>query len=102
MLRLQNCAVTTSGDLNQYIEIDGHRYSHFIDPKSGDPIERRQSVTTIAATALDADAGATALAILGMNRASEVFHTLPLDEAILVEAGPTHLAPIRTRWLTKE
>ncbi len=102
MLRLQNCAVTTSGDLNQYIEIDGHRYSHFIDPKSGDPIERRQSVTTIAATALDADAGATALAILGMNRASEVFHTLPLDEAILVEAGPTHSAPIRTRWLTKE
>ena len=102
MLRIQNCAVTTSGDLNQYVEIDGHRYSHFIDPKSGDPIERRQSVTTIAATTLDADAGATALAILGMNRASGMFNSLPLVEAILVEAGPTDMAPIRTRWLKKD
>ena len=102
MLRIQNCAITTSGDLNQYIEIDGRRYSHFIDPKSGDPIERRQSVTAIAATTLDADAGATALAILGMNRALDVFNTLPLDEAILVETGPTDLAPIRTRWLKKD
>ena len=102
MLRIRNCAVTTSGDLNQYLEIDGRRYSHFIDPESGDPIERRQSVTAIAATTLDADAGATALAILGMNRASEMFNSLPLDEVIFVEAGTTDLAPIRMRWLTKK
>lgn len=101
MLRMKNCAVTTSGDLNQFLEIDGRRYSHFIDPESGDPIERRQSVTAIAATTLDADAGATALAILGMNRASEMFNSLPLDEVIFVEAGTTDLAPIRMRWLTK-
>ncbi len=102
MLRISNCAVTTSGDLNQYLEIDGRRYSHFIDPESGDPIERRQSVTVIAATTLDADAGATALAILGMNRTSEMFNSLPLDEVIFVEAGTTDLAPIRMRWLTKK
>ena len=102
MLRITNCAVTTSGDLNQYLEIDGRRYSHFIDPESGDPIECRQSVTAIAATTLDADAGATALAILGMNRASEMFNSLPLDEVIFVEAGTTDLAPIRMRWLTKK
>ncbi len=102
MLRVKNCAVTTSGDLNQFLEIDGHRYSHFIDPESGDPIERRQSVTAIAATTLDADAGATALAILGMNRASSLFDTLPLSDAIFVEAGTDDSMPMRARWLTKD
>ncbi len=101
MLRLQNCAITTSGDLSQYIEIDGRRYSHFIDPESGDPIERRQSVTAIAATTLDADAGATALAVLGMRRASELFASLPLEEAILVEAEQVDKDAIRIRWLKK-
>ncbi len=99
MLRLQNCAVTTSGDLNQFVEIDGRRYSHFIDPETGDPIERRQSVTTIAATTLDADAGATALAVLGMKRTSELFDSLPLQEAILVEADLADADTIRIRWL---
>lgn len=102
MLRVKNCAVTTSGDLNQFVEIDGHRYSHFIDPESGDPIERRQSVTAIAATTVDADAGATAMAVLGMHRASELFEKMPLIEAIFVEAGPDDSMPVRMRWLKKD
>ncbi len=109
MLRLENCAITTSGDLNQYIEIDGRRYSHFIDPHSGTPIERRQSVTAIARTTLDADAGATSLAVLGMQRASELFHDLPLTEAIMVESEASTVeseastvAPIRLRRLSKD
>jgi len=99
MLQLNNCAVTTSGDLNQCVEIDGRRYSHFIDPKSGAPIERRQSVTVIAETTVDADAGATTLAILGIQRASELFDGMPITNAVLVETGPVD-GPIRLRWLT--
>ena len=98
MIQLKNCAVTTSGDLNQFVEIDGRRYSHFIDPESGDPIERRQSVTVIAETTVDADAGATALAVLGMERASESFDAMPVAKAILVESGMTD-GPARLRWL---
>lgn len=101
-LRLKNCAVTTSGDLNQFVEVDGRRYSHFIDPQLGEPIQRRQSVTAIAATTLDADAGATALAILGMNRTSEIFEELPLSQAIMVEASKSDDNPIRMRWLTRK
>jgi len=102
MLRLKNCAITTSGDLNQYVEIDGHRYSHFVDPHSGEPIERRQSVTAIANKTLDADAGATALAVLGMERASELFKDMPLTEAIMVESAANNAATIRVRRLSKE
>jgi thiamine biosynthesis lipoprotein len=82
---VSNCAVTTSGDLYQYVEIDGRRYSHFIDPFSGSPIERRQSVTAFAATALDADAGATALAVMGMELGAEQFPKLPLGKAIFMQ-----------------
>ena len=98
---IRNCAVTTSGDLFQFVEIDGRRYSHFIDPENGNPIERRQSVTAFAATTLDADAGATALALLGIDRASVVFDRLPLTEAILVEADSSNHESIRMRYLVK-
>ena len=102
MQRISNCAVTTSGDLNQYLEVEGRRYSHFIEPESGAPIERRQSVTAIAATTVDADAGATALAILGAQRASELFEEMPLQYAMIMESSQSDLSPIRTRWLTKQ
>jgi len=101
MLQIQNCAVTTSGDLNQYVEIDGRRYSHFIDPQSGTPIERRQSVTVIAQKTVDADAGATALAVLGMVRASELFDEMPITSAVLVELGVAE-SPVKLRWLTNQ
>jgi len=102
MMRVSNCAVTTSGDLNQYIEVEGRRYSHFIEPQSGEPIERRQSVTALAATTVDADAGATALAILGSHRAWELFQEMPLQCAMIMETAQSDLGPIRTRWLTKD
>jgi len=82
---ITDCAVTTSGDLFQYIEIDGRRFSHFIDPDTGAPIERRQSVTVFASTALDADAGATALAVMGLELGSEHFDKMPLGKALLLQ-----------------
>ncbi len=101
MIQLKNCAVTTSGDLNQFVEIDGRRYSHFIDPESGDPIERRQSVTVIAETTVDADAGATAFAVLGMQQASKLFDAMPIAKAVLVESGNAD-GNVRLRWLEKQ
>lgn len=83
-LSLRNCAVTTSGDLNQFVEIDGRRYSHLIDPTRGVPVEGRQSVTVVAKRAVDADAGATALAILGADASQNQWPFLPLDQAIFI------------------
>jgi thiamine biosynthesis lipoprotein len=98
---IRNCAVTTSGDLYQFVEIDGRRYSHFIDPHTGSPIERRQSVTVFAETTLDADAGATALAILGIERASALFETLPLNEVVFMQSDISNGEAIRLRHLMK-
>lgn len=67
-LLLQNAAVSTSGDLYQAVEIDGTRYSHIVDPKTGLGLVGRRSVTVIAPNATTSDALATALCVLDRAR----------------------------------
>ncbi|MBX3448766.1 MAG: FAD:protein FMN transferase [Planctomycetaceae bacterium] len=64
-LRLENMAVSTSGDAFQYVEIDGVRYSHIVDPATGLGLTERSSVTVIAPTGIQADGLATAATVLG-------------------------------------
>src|SRR5262249_28184538 len=47
-LILQNAAMSTSGDAEQYVEISGKRYSHIVDPRTGIGLVGRQSVTVVA------------------------------------------------------
>ena len=64
-LELVNAAVSTSGDLHQFIEIAGKRYSHIIDPKTGLGLTEEQTATVIAPTATESDAMATAKCVKG-------------------------------------
>ncbi len=64
-LELVNQAVATSGDLWQFVELDGVRYSHLIDPRTGEGLTRRLSVTVVAPTGRLADAWASAISVLG-------------------------------------
>lgn len=65
MVTLKNCSITTSGDARQYVEIDGVRYSHIVNPKTGLGITRRSSSTVVAPTGWQADSYATAVNVLG-------------------------------------
>ncbi len=58
-------AVVTSGNYQQFYEIEGRRYSHIIDPRTGRPAQGPASVTVIAADPAHADAWATALSVTG-------------------------------------
>lgn len=60
----EQCAIATSGDTYQYLEVEGRRYSHLIDPRTGWGITHRQQVTVIAPTGTLADAWASAFSIL--------------------------------------
>ena len=61
--------MATSGDYQNYYEIDGRRYSHTIDPQTGAPIEHNlASVTVLADNCVMADAWATALNVMGAER----------------------------------
>lgn len=92
-LSLSHCAITTSGDRNQALEFQNRRFSHLIDPRVGQPMEFPQSATVIAKTTLDADAGATTMAILGRSFSDEQFATLPLERCIYVYQELMHDQP---------
>lgn len=66
-LLLARCAISTSGDLEQYFEKDGKRYSHIIDPRTGWGVEGCRLATVVAPTGMEADALATALCVLSMK-----------------------------------
>lgn len=61
---LQNAGVSTSGDREQFIEIDGQRYSHIVDPRTGLGVRHSNSVTVIAPNTSLSDPLATALSVL--------------------------------------
>lgn len=59
-LSLENQAVATSGDYQQFFDHGNRRYHHLLDPQTGEPgVTRRRSVSVVAETCMDADAGAT-------------------------------------------
>lgn len=66
-LNISNVAVATSGDYEKFVMIDGKRYSHTIDPKTGLPVTGIKSVTIITPNAELADAMATPVMVMGVN-----------------------------------
>lgn len=66
-LNISNLAVATSGNYEKFAIIDGQKYSHTINPKTGLPIKGIKSVSIICASAELADAMATPVCILGVN-----------------------------------
>lgn len=66
-LTLTNMSVATSGNYEKYVLIDGKRYSHTIDPKTGLPVQGIKSVTIISPNAEIADAMATPVMIMGVT-----------------------------------
>ena len=71
-LLLQNKAVATSGDAYQYVEKDGKRYSHIIDPHTGYGVTFQRNVTIIANDGAIADWLATACSILPIKKAKKL------------------------------
>jgi thiamine biosynthesis lipoprotein len=72
VVELSNCAVSTSGDLHQFVEIGGKRYSHIVDPRTGLGLTERVAVSVIAPTATLSDALATACCVTGAAGAEEL------------------------------
>ncbi|PTN38914.1 FAD:protein FMN transferase [Desulfonatronum sp. SC1] len=89
VLRPGHGAVLTSGDYRQFFEQDGHFFSHILDPRTGRPLDNNvSSVTVLAENATFADALATGLMVLGVEKGLELVESLSGVEALfLVRVG---------------
>ncbi|MEZ6137583.1 MAG: FAD:protein FMN transferase [Pirellulaceae bacterium] len=87
MIRLQDQALGTSGSGKQFFHFGGKRYSHIIDPRSGQPAQGMMSATVICPSGAVADALATALFVMGPTAAREFCEQQQLS-AILIFADP--------------
>ena len=81
-LLITNKAVTTSGDVYQYMEHNGKRYSHIIDPKTGYGITSQKNVTVIANDGTTADWLTKACSLLSIRRAKKLAHSLQAEVLI--------------------
>lgn len=87
-VKMNNGAIATSGDYQQFVMVEGKRYSHIIDRKTGTSTEGLSSVTVIADNATNADALATAVSVMGAEKGLELIEKIPNTEAILITSQP--------------
>ncbi|MGQ0562910.1 MAG: FAD:protein FMN transferase, partial [Gemmatimonadota bacterium] len=82
-LRLRDVSVSTSSQSERFVELNGRRYGHVLDPRTGYPVEAWGSVTVVSPDALAADAISTALFVVGPRAALEWAEQHP-DIGVLV------------------
>lgn len=85
-IRLDELAVATSGDYRRFVEKNGKRYSHILNPETGESAEELISVTIVAPSAMEADALSTAVSVLGREKGLALIESLPEAEAVFIAA----------------
>jgi len=84
-LELSNTSIATSGNYEKFAIVDGKKYSHTIDPKTGMPVTGIKSVTIIAPMAELADALATPVMIMGIKVGLHLINQLKDIACIIVD-----------------
>jgi len=101
-LALEGVCVATSGDYEQYFEVDGVRYHHIFDPLSGMPARGCSSVSVVADNNTTADAIATAVFVMGPSKGMEFLRSFPNIEGMIVDDhGTVIMTPGFDNYLTR-
>lgn len=77
-------AVATSGNYERFVEIQGERYGHIVDPRTGLPVKGMAAVTVVSPSAVEADALSTSLFVLGPEGSRAARAGAPGCEALFV------------------
>jgi thiamine biosynthesis lipoprotein len=103
ILALQDAAVATSGDYRHWVEVQGRRLAHTMDPGRGAPlIASPASVTVVARTCAEADAWATALMVLGADVGAALARKRGLDALFLLRDDDRSTRGVRVGRLFSE
>ncbi|KQT18473.1 thiamine biosynthesis protein ApbE [Chryseobacterium sp. Leaf404] len=84
-MNITDMAVATSGNYEKFVMIDGKRYSHTINPKTGMPVSGVKSVTVFCPNAEIADAMATPVSIMGIQPALNMVNQINHLECIIID-----------------
>jgi thiamine biosynthesis lipoprotein len=84
-VKVTNMALATSGNYEKFAIIDGKRYSHTINPRTGLPVTGIKSVTIITPNAEIADAMATPVMIMGIAAGLDMIDQMKDIEAVLID-----------------
>ncbi len=87
VLRLENLAVSTSGDYERFFISDGKRYHHLLNPRTGYPVSDFQSVSVVSPEGILADSLSTAVFILGNDQGMALINKLNLMAFIVDKDG---------------
>lgn len=96
-LILANCSISTSGDLYQRLEIDGKRYSHIVDPRTGIGLTDHSQVTVVAKRGMEADALSKVVAVLGADAGFPIIEEFEGVACRVVRAPEGVLEEIKSR-----
>jgi thiamine biosynthesis lipoprotein len=88
-MNVSDLSVATSGNYEKYIVIDGKKYSHTINPKTGLPVTGIKSVTIVSTNAEVADAMATPVMIMGIEAGMYMINQIKDIEAIIIDENNT-------------
>ena len=102
-LSLSDQAVVTSGDYERFAMIEGERYSHIIDPRSGWPVKGLASVSVVCSDAEVADALATSVSVLGPEKGLALLNHIRGVEGLLVKENGEIVTTkgFELNWLTQ-
>ena len=92
-LEIGDASLSTSADNESFFVVDGVRYHHVLDPRTGWPARGLRSATVMAADATLADALSTAVMVLGRERGLEVARRLGAEALVVDERGGVAMTP---------
>lgn len=87
VIPLEDAAAVTSGDYYRYFEVDGKRYHHILDPRSGYPANENMAVTVVSKDAGLADILSTTLFVLNGEKALALAKNLGVDLFLVTADG---------------
>ena len=97
-IHLRNQALSTSGDTEQFVEIDGRRFSHIVDPRTGIGLTSRIQVTVISGSSTVSDSYATAICVLGKQQGLQFAERRKLQILVMEMAGATPRVTASRHW----
>lgn len=96
-------AVATSGDYERYMEVNGKRYCHIINPQTGQPVQDLQAVSVVASSCLLAGTAATITMLFGEKQGCKFLKKGGMSHLLVTRTGKLRCSPaVSSQLLTRE